>query len=54
MEDLVSSERLRKLIKAVQLLAPISRRVLNKMNTNLLLGTGQLTESAYDARRMEE
>src|ERR1700674_4197754 len=31
--------------KAVQLLAPIARRVLNEMNTNLLLDTGQLTES---------
>ena len=30
--------------KAVQLLAPIARRVLNEMNTNLLLDTGQLTE----------
>ena len=31
--------------KAVQLLAPIARQVLNEMNTNLLLETGQLTES---------
>src|SRR6202040_3796209 len=31
--------------KAVQLLAPIARRVLNEMNTSLLLDTGQLTES---------
>ena len=31
--------------KSVQLLAPIARRVLNEMNTNLLLDTGQLTES---------
>ncbi len=30
--------------KAVQLLAPIARRVLNEMNTNLLLDTGHLTE----------
>ena len=39
--------------KAVQLLAPIARRVLNEMNTNLLLDTGQLTESGLRARRME-
>jgi hypothetical protein len=31
--------------KAVQLLAPIGRRVLNEMNINLLVDTGQLTES---------
>jgi len=31
--------------KAVQLLAPISREVLAEMNTNLLLNTGQLTET---------
>jgi hypothetical protein len=31
--------------KAVQLLAPIARQVLNEMNTNLLLDTGQLTET---------
>src|ERR1700681_3885855 len=31
--------------KAVQLLAPIARRVLNEMNTNLLLDTGQLSDS---------
>src|SRR5437867_12711571 len=31
--------------KAVQLLAPITRQVLNEMNTSLLLDTGQLTES---------
>ena len=31
--------------KAVQLLAPIARQVLNEINTNLLLDTGQLTES---------
>src|SRR5437762_2053858 len=31
--------------KAVRLLAPIARQVLNEMNTSLLLGTGQLTES---------
>src|SRR3989442_15763570 len=30
---------------AVQLLAPIARQVLTEMNTNLLLGTGQLTET---------
>jgi hypothetical protein len=31
--------------KAVQLLAPIARQVLAEMNTSLLLGTGQLTET---------
>jgi hypothetical protein len=31
--------------KAVQLLAPIARQVLNEMNTSLLLDTGHLTES---------
>src|ERR1700692_2109619 len=31
--------------KAVQLLAPITRQVLNEMNTNLLCDTGHLTES---------
>ncbi len=31
--------------KAVQLLAPIARQVLSEMNTSLLLGTGQLTET---------
>jgi hypothetical protein len=31
--------------KAVQLLAPIARRVLTEMNTTLLLDTGQLTET---------
>ena len=31
--------------KAVQLLAPIARQVLNEMNVNLLRDTGQLTES---------
>jgi hypothetical protein len=31
--------------KEVRLLAPIARQVLNEMNTSLLLGTGQLTES---------
>jgi len=31
--------------KAVQLLAPIARQVLNEMNTSLLLDTGQLTET---------
>src|SRR5258708_27407476 len=31
--------------KAVQLLAPIARQVLNEMNINLLHDTGQLTES---------
>src|SRR5712671_2116456 len=31
--------------KAVQLLAPIARQVLNEMNTSLLVDTGQLTES---------
>src|SRR5216684_3906117 len=31
--------------KAVQLLAPIARQVLTEMNTSLLLGTGQLTET---------
>src|SRR6266699_552204 len=30
---------------AVQLLSPIARQVLTEMNTNLLLGTGQLTET---------
>src|SRR6267378_7653394 len=30
---------------AVQLLSPIARQVLIEMNTNLLLGTGQLTET---------
>src|SRR6266446_10723226 len=32
-------------VKAVRLLAPIASQVLNEMNTSLLLGTGQLTES---------
>ena len=31
--------------KAVQLLAPIARRVLTEMNASLLLDTGQLTET---------
>ena len=31
--------------KAVQLLAPIARRVLTEMNTKLLLDTGKLTET---------
>lgn len=31
--------------KAVQLLAPIARQVLTEVNTCLLLGTGQLTET---------
>jgi hypothetical protein len=31
--------------KAVQLLAPVARQVLNEMNTGLLLDTGQLTET---------
>src|ERR1700730_8853230 len=31
--------------KAVQLLAPVARQVLNEMNTSLLLGTGKLTET---------
>jgi len=31
--------------KAVQLLAPIARQVLAEINTNLLLNTGQLTET---------
>jgi hypothetical protein len=31
--------------KAVQLLAPIARHVLTEVNTNLLLDTGQLTET---------
>ena len=31
--------------KAVQLLAPIARQVLNEMNLHLLRDTGQLTES---------
>jgi len=31
--------------KAVQLLAPIARKVLNEVNTSLLLDTGQLTET---------
>ena len=31
--------------KAVQLLAPFARQVLNEMNVNLLRDTGQLTES---------
>src|SRR5216684_2261661 len=31
--------------KAVRLLAPIARQVLTEMNTSLLLGTGQLTET---------
>ena len=31
--------------KAVQLLAPIARQVLDEVNTSLLRGTGQLTES---------
>jgi hypothetical protein len=31
--------------KAVQLLAPFARQVLTEMNTNLLLDTGQLTET---------
>jgi hypothetical protein len=30
---------------AVQLLAPVARQVLTEMNTSLLLGTGQLTET---------
>ena len=35
----------RRFEKAVQFLAPIARQVLNEINTNLLLGTGQLTAS---------
>jgi hypothetical protein len=31
--------------KAVQLLAPVARQVLTEMNTRLLLGTGQVTET---------
>jgi len=31
--------------KAVQMLAPVARQVLNEMNTSLLLDTGQLTET---------
>jgi hypothetical protein len=31
--------------KAVQLMAPVARQVLNEMNINLLRDTGQLTES---------
>jgi len=31
--------------KAVQLLAPIARQALTEINTSLLLGTGQLTET---------
>ena len=31
--------------KALQLLAPVARQVLNEMNTSLLLDTGQLTET---------
>jgi hypothetical protein len=31
--------------KAVQLLVPIARQVLTEMNTSLLLGSGQLTET---------
>ena len=31
--------------KAVQLLAPVARQVLDEVNTSLLRGTGQLTES---------
>jgi hypothetical protein len=31
--------------KAVQLLSPIARQVLNEMNASLLLNTGQLTET---------
>ena len=31
--------------RAVQLLAPIARQVLNEMNASLLLDTGQLTET---------
>ena len=31
--------------KAVQLLAPVGRQVLTEVNTNLLLDTGQLTET---------
>ena len=31
--------------KAVQLLAPVARQVLNEVNTSLLLDTGQLTET---------
>jgi len=31
--------------KAVQMLAPVARQVLNEMNTGLLLDTGQLTET---------
>ena len=40
--------------KAVQLLAPIARQVLTEVNISLLLKTGQLAESDYDAQRMEE
>jgi hypothetical protein len=38
--------------KAVQLLAPIARRVLTEVNTSLLLDTGQLTETGL--RRIED
>jgi hypothetical protein len=34
--------------KAVQLLAPVARQVLTEMNTSLLLGTGQLTETGLE------
>jgi hypothetical protein len=39
--------------KAVQLLAPIARQVLIKMNTSLLLDTGNSPRRDYDAQRME-
>jgi hypothetical protein len=37
--------------KAVQLLAPIARLVLNEINAGLLLGTGRLTESGPQRTR---
>ncbi len=37
--------------KAVQLLAPIARQVLNEVNTSLLLDTGQLAESGLRRTR---
>jgi hypothetical protein len=36
--------------KAVQLLAPVARQVLTEMNTSLLLGTGQLTETGLQRK----
>src|SRR5260370_378477 len=37
--------------KAVHLLAPVARQVLNEMNASLLLDTGQLTESGLRRTR---